>query len=143
MLNAETIKGAFDLTYMITIGTPIVALAIFWYKISNSQKELVVMVAKVLNRQLKNSEKTDLFYQQIENDVKAFKEDNARQHGLCSTHNRSIATIVSNQKAQEITQNYMKDLFDDIKQLQIATNEAIANNTGVLTRLLFMIEERK
>jgi len=132
-----------DLPYLITIITPVIALTIFWYKISTSQKEISSMTTKILERQTKTNEKTDLFYQKIANDIEGFKSENTRQQALCANHNGSLTMILQNQKAHELAQSYMKELFEDIKKLQVTTNEAITNNTGVLTELLFIIKERK
>ncbi len=130
-------KEKLDLiSFVIAATMMVVPLILFWYKLSASQKRMNLIVEKIL-------EESNLFYRKVIVDIDVFKADRDRQQGLCIEHSVGLNKIIMSQKGSEITQNYMKELFEDLKRITINTNETIQNNTTVLSELLGVIRERK
>jgi ketol-acid reductoisomerase len=131
------------ISFFFAIITLTITTSIFFNRISTTQKILLKLSEKIVKNQEKYHIKADLFYQEAENNAQILKEESIRQNRSHSSNNAMLGNIISLQKTHEIEQKYMKDLFSEIKQLQINTNEAINNNTNVLTELLFHIKETR
>jgi endonuclease III len=129
------------LAFILTIITISATISIFLIKISTVQKNLAVLCDKILCNQERAKVKSDLFYQKFNNDTQMFKEDVVRHNNASSNHHALLGNVLSNQKAQEITQSHMKSLFEEIKKLTINTNKAINDNSKVLAELLFHLKK--
>lgn len=113
----------------------VVSVVWSWFKIVNGLKLISQTVSEMTLILRKYMGKSNVFREGVSKDLEQFRNEASQRNALCHENKEKLIEIDNEIRLQNNSQEFMKEMFKDLKSIQSQTTTAINNLENATIRL--------
>ena len=113
----------------------VVSVVWSWFKIVNGLKLISQTVSEMTLILRKYMGKSNVFREGVSKDLEQFRNEASQRNTLCHENKEKLIEIDNEIRLQNNSQEFMKEMFKDLKSIQSQTTTAINNLENATIRL--------